>query len=520
MSPHQRPLLLDPAPLSCPKWSDILPRRNYDHLRLHVKDVTGSVDYAKLRALPMSDLSSSRLEAVLKWVEDPQWYQQFKLPPYRRYTARFTLADRLELTRVRKFINTKPRCSVRAFCVPEWDKDRKRPIFWPDLNEAISKSLLIPGLLPLKSRVRSDCAASAWSVQFDFASWYDQLPLALQISSFFSFDGRSCLAALPMGFRPAADVAHCITAAIADFPLPAGVTVTCYIDNIRFGGPSNESVSIAAQEFLRRVDAVGAVLNDRSIAPTQEEEFLGEHYNLVTKVRSLTKKTRNKLASAVDLVDKPMSVRQLAAIYGLLFFSSEVINTGFAQFFTAIRFYRSVMRSVADWDAPAPFVPPEVSRQLYAWFDLLSRNRPTPISPSDPGLPELTIYCDACEIGWGAVCISPEGSRHLAQEWSAEDKVKFDVGHSTVSEPLAVRRAVALAVKGGYRHVRIMSDHQGLVFAGNKGYGKCRSYNDMCYFLKNYTNTKFSFGFVPGAENTTADRLSREGHFHINKTKE
>ena len=31
----------------------------------------------------------------------------------------------------------------------------------------------------------------------------------------------------------------------------------------------------------------------------------------------------------------------------------------------------------------------------------------------------------------------------------------------------------------------------GLIFAGNKGYGKCRSYNDMCLFLKRYSNTVF-----------------------------
>ena len=68
-----------------------------------------------------------------------------------------------------------------------------------------------------------------------------------------------------MGFRPSADIAHVVMSAIADFPLPEGVKVTVYIDNIRFGGPSRSAVESAARQFVERAAYVGAVLNSDAI---------------------------------------------------------------------------------------------------------------------------------------------------------------------------------------------------------------------------------------------------------------
>lgn len=456
----------------------------------------------------MSDLVRDRLTRSLRWVEDPTWYDQFVLPPFRKYHARFTASDRDLLNKARKFVRTSPRCSVKAFCVPEWDRNRKRPIFWPDLNAAISKALLIAGLLPLKPDVRKKVNESAWSVQFDFASWYDQLPLNIKISSLFSFDGSLCLASLPMGFRPSADVAQCVSTAITDFPLPEGVNVTVYIDNIRFGGPSAEAVAAAAKTFLERADKVGAIVNDREIKPTQVESFLGEQYDLIQKTRCLTPKTVEKLKTTPQIIDSQMTARQLAAVFGILFFASEVLNTNLSCYFNAMRYYRTAMARLTNWDDLAPTIPLEARAELTAWLNALLSNCPVPTVPNTSE-PELTIYCDASEYGWGAACISAKGTRLISGQWTPEDRASYDVSHSTVAEPLAVRRIVAALVPGHTRHARILSDHQGLVFAGNKGYGKCKSYNDMCAFLAKFSNTSFSFDFVPGVLNSVADSLSR-----------
>lgn len=457
----------------------------------------------------MSPQSASNLAQSLRWVEDFEHYKQFELPPLIKHKTRFSPADITALEDAGKFVLCDPVCSCDSFPIPEWDRDRNRPIFHPDINAVISKSCLIKGIIPRKEVVRKNAAESRWSVQFDFASWYDQLPLDIKISSLFCFLDRRCLASLPMGFRPSADVAQSVSTAIADFHLPDQVNVSVYIDNIRFGGPTKASVTAAAEEFLARANKVGAIVNEKEITPMQHEDFLGEHYNLVRGTRSLTNKNLEKLRHAAKMLNTVLTFRQLAAIYGLLFFSSEVLRTDISQFFVALSFYRRSMSNVPEWDATAPGFDEPVLNKLRQWFQELLRNRPTPIVNSSLPSPDLTIFCDASEFGWGAVCISSTGVNLLQGEWTEEEKAAYDVSHSTIAEPLAVRKITALAVNGDHKHVRVLSDHMGLIFAGNKGYGKCRSYNDMCRFLHQYTSTTFTFGFVPGALNVTADKLSR-----------
>ena len=331
--------IYDPSPLSCPPLHDIVSRTEDNELPLHVKPVSGSVDYAALRSLPTtSDKLQAQLDHVLNWVENPSWYDQFALPSFRRYKSRLSEEDLDLLHKAGKFTQTKPRCGVKAFAVPERSKHRRRPIFWPDINKAIDKSILLKGYIPLKRDIRKKVFDSSWSIQFDFASWYDQLPLKGDIPRLFSVNGKTCLSSLPMGFRPSAEVAHTISETIADFPLPDGVTVVVYIDNVRFGGSDKAKVVKAAKEFISRADTVGAILNERNLTPRRAEDFLGEHFNLTKKTRRLTKKTLEKIDAAYSALDDPLSFRQVAAIFGLLFFCSEALQLKLSKVFPKVFF--------------------------------------------------------------------------------------------------------------------------------------------------------------------------------------
>lgn len=458
----------------------------------------------------MSEGMRRLLDKVLVWVESFEWYSQFELPKFRQHKQSLSESDVAALTEAGKFVSAPPLCSVKAFCVPEWDKNRKRPIFWPDINASIDKSFLNQGLLPLRAAVRSTVSETCFAVQFDGASWYDQLGLCGDIPRLFSVFSDQCLGSLPMGFRPSADIAHVVMSAIADFPLPEGVKVTVYIDNIRFGGPSRSAVESAARQFVERAASVGAVLNSDAIDAVEEEDFLGERYDLRKQTRALTEKTMKKLSFARSLLSKRISFRQLASVYGLLFFASEVLDTNLSVFFKALRFYRTASSCVQDWDKPAPPIPNDAKTELLAWFSSVEENKPVPTSPSGPESHDATIYCDASEFGWGAYVVTSKGTSFLSGSWTDEDREIYALGHSTVAEPLAIQRIVAASVDCTMKAVKVFSDHQGLVFAGNRGYGKCESYNNMCRFLSRY-NTVFTFGHIPGSKNTIADRLSREG---------
>lgn len=410
----------------------------------------------------------------------------------------------------KKFVHCKPRCSVKAFSVPEWAKERRRPIFWPDINTSIDRSLLLKDFIPLRREVRQKVAESKWSIQYDFASWYDQLPLHPEISPFFSVNGSTCLGSLPMGFRPSAEVAQLVSQSIADFPLPKGVSVVVYIDNIRFGGNEKEKVEEAAREFLRRVDLVGGILNGCDVIATQKEDFLGEHFNLVKGTRCLTKNTVEKVKTALQVAPSQLSFRQVAAIFGLLFYGIEVLNISLAPYYQALRYYRSTMAIVTSWNAKAPPMSKTALAQLSSCLKLMKHNVPTHIWKEENSFPDLTIYCDASAAGWGAVCISSAGIHEAGAAWTTAEKNQHNVQLSTVAEPLAVMKAVSSFVSSGCANVKVMSDHMGLVFAGNAGYGKSEEYNTMCFhLLTKFTHTHFSFGFIPGAQNVLADSLSR-----------
>lgn len=77
----------------------------------------------------MSEGMRLLLDKVLVWVESFEWYKQFELPKFRQHKQQLSESDVATLTEAGKFVSAPPLCSVKAFCVPEWDKNRKRPIF-------------------------------------------------------------------------------------------------------------------------------------------------------------------------------------------------------------------------------------------------------------------------------------------------------------------------------------------------------------------------------------------------------
>lgn len=520
-----KPSTRDPSAFKCPSFNELRPRRDkFDFLRLHVKDVAACVNLIKLRVLRMSVDTRVKLEHVLRWVEDYNFYvDNFVFPPLTLHPLKsISESDFKLMEKFGKFVSATPICAVKAFCVPEWAQERKRPIFWPDINAAIMRVLLMKGLLPLKSKVRQNVFSSRYSVQFDFASWYDQMGLSIKVATLFGVTADKCLASLPMGFRPSAEVAQMVSTAIADIELPEGVNVTIYIDNIRFGGPSEEAVVKAAKEFLVRAASVGAVLNSQVIAVESNEDFLGEHYDLKKKTRSLTSKTLEKLKVARELLSTEiLSFRQVAAIFGLLCFVSDVLNIPMCKYFKSLSAHRRLMSLVQEekWDAPAPPLEPEVTDEVLEWLSLAEVNAPTPVitQTNKDLVPDVTIYVDASEHGWGAVAVSQSCVKHYGAAWSSEDRQLFNLGQSTVAEPLAVKRAASAIVSTNFKHVAVFSDHIGLVFAGNKKYGKSENYNNMCDFLfQRFPNTDFSFNFIPGVENVLADDISR-GRFYFFK---
>lgn len=501
----------DPNVNFCPGWSDLRPRKlKCDHLPLHANEgVCSRLDVAALKELPATQEAKQHFLIAIRWIEDAARYD-FPLPPRRHHRTKLTKDDVNRLNEVGKFVFAEGICGVQSFAVPEIAKDRRRPIFWPDINEAISKDLLQASTIPLKDPIRRQVKKNSWSIQYDFKGWFDQIPLTPEISRYFAFDGNWCLGQLPMGFRPAVEVAQAITLLLVDFELPAGVEVCAYIDNVRFVGPTRASVQLAGALFTERCEKVNALIGSQTEA-SQSDTFLGETYDYRRAQRKLSDKTIEKLIYIQDGLKKsaPQSYRQIAAIFGVLFYATEVSALSLAPHFDALTFFRRTMSIVTTWDAPSEGIPADVNCKLQIWVARLLRNIPVPVARLTSAVPDIELFVDASEFGWGCVSIRGDSKRVFSQPWSQTDKAEHKVGSSVTSEPLGALRAVLATSSVGMQKVVIHTDHMGLVYAGQRGYGKARTYNEiMLQLQQKFPSTEFVFKYVPGPSNP-ADPYSR-----------
>lgn len=474
----------------------------------------GCLIYDKLLALPMKSMRDE-LKQKLRWTRDHSIYEQLgsSIPRFRRYKSRLLEKDVELLLKSKKFATTRPRTSVKSFFVVEWAKRRRRPIFWPDINEAIDKAMLGRNLIPLRSEIRKNGLKGLWSVQFDFKAWYDQLPLAEKIQKFFAFDGKHCLTTLPMGFRPACEVAQAISLALVDFELPQGVSVDVYIDNVRFIG-DNEGVVEAGKIFVQRCKEVGAKLDREEPIPKQLDTFLGEQFDYENKKRRLGEKTVEKVKfTRENLLGDILTYRQVAAIFGLLFFCAEVLALPMCFLFDIMKWFRQKMSEATDnWNATTT-LPNAVREEIKHWLEMMESNPWTTMyEEEDDTDADLVLTVDACETGWGCMSTSPESTQYYGAPWTEADHDRNFLFSSVVSEPLGTWRAICRFVPTMTRKVVIHTDHLPQVWAMKRGIAKAETYNELLVKLKTYyPNTRFEFRFISGEKNSIADALSRFG---------
>jgi hypothetical protein len=243
-------------------------------------------------------------------------------------------------------------------------------------------------------------------------------------------------------------------------------------------------------------------------------DCLGEQY-VLRKTRSMTDAMRTKVQMAAQLVEKQLTelltCRQLAAVFGVCFFATSNFSLAPKAYFDSLFFYRqlSLFATEQGWSSLAPRLPSVALEQTRHWILALLAHAHVPILEAELPI-DATITFDACDLGWGAIIQRANGSVHVcARPWSTSDLATHQLWSSVVSEPLACVRAACFGVGPGMRHVRLISDHAGLVFAGGRQYARCRSYNDCLQQLEAlFPDVRFSFAFIAGAQNR-ADSLSR-----------
>ena len=267
--------------------------------------------------------------------------------------------------------------------------------------------------------------------------------------------------------------------------------------------------------FLERCLKVNATLNDvtasmiREFLSANEEEqlrqvrswhanqftFLGVKYDWVSRQRSISDKTLDKLQAArrcLVSISGEIAPRQLATLIGLLRYAAVISEAPAFDKFSLMAWTRRVgaylQEDLKRWDERPMTFPDEYREELLSWFDVVLESSPVPIAVMLPSEVPTTIISDASGIGWGAVALY--GNSHK----TAQGRWPHEIQSSVAAEPKGVLQAVRQLVSTDEKIVLILTDHKPLVYASQSLAPRSFHYNNLLLHLRTeFPSTKFLF---------------------------
>lgn len=332
-------------------------------------------------------------------------------------------------------------CNV--FSVLELEKGRRRMIVQPMMNETLlyAGECTLPSLQSVIDLVLSSGARSV-----DFASFYHQFELPVEVRKFFCFrhKGRIFrLTTIPTGMRQCPVLAHSLTASLTATALSGSslrrqqndihaqenfsscVKAAAYIDNVAFAGEEHET-ALVERRLREMCEWIGITLNDQVSSGTKQLElnspseslsvspflsshdFLGIRFNHSTHTVSLSGKTQRKLEDITALWENDqLSIRDVLRTAGLLVWACRILAINLGRLYYVFKFLRRRKQLALDDNA-------YVWQSLRACVKQLCKNiLHKGLEGRDVKHPQETdcyvVFSDASESGYGVVGIPPDG---------------------------------------------------------------------------------------------------------------
>eukprot|EP00760_Papus_ankaliazontas_P018008 PhM_4_TR17416/c2_g1_i1/m.82265 len=506
----------------------------YDHLPLHIKPVT-PINLAILDTLHVVDGALlARWRAVQQWLSGEH-------PPVRHHNtvheARITdaeLARLIEVAQVEPTSAEMVKATCNVFPIPEFSKNRRRLIkHTKDLNDTFGKDTLVGVKLPRTKDLPATVFDGSYCITLDFAAWFDQIPLADVERSNHCFLHNNKwyrLTRLPMGQRQAVDVASTITDMLVSYPMPKGIRVDTYIDNIRFLGDVREAVVGAAADFVRRSSLIGAQLNEIVVERGKWDDleqrldalvvhsgdFLGIEYDYILNRVRVAAKAIKKLRTLYDMMraGPSFTYQNFLALFGILFFAMQVTRPPVARHYYALREYSAVARRVQHDPgimATQYQTCPSKLRLIARWVeDTLDNAWVNVVPQGSPRDTDFLLVTDASSWGWGAILWNYKTGDMLdaAGRWESMYEGKKT---STWAESEGIARALRhFFPDGPPSSLVVLTDSEVAAGAFTKGRSAAYAVNKAVQVVQDagYYSAPLSFHHIKGELNP-ADGLSR-----------
>ena len=490
---------------------------------LHIKEVD-PLDIEAVRDMAAGSIFEKDWEMAVRWLKGEPYeaLEGTRLPDTLKIPrAAFKEEQIRELLKARKIEPLRGEGKSWTNMFPHVERAKKviRVLGEPAINRHIRVKEHYPEL-EYRSRKerREQVLGSLYACEFDYKTYFDQFWLDdvarnYHVVRTVSVDGGEYfrLTRLPMGARFSPSIAQLTTWVICE-PLTKipGVRVSTMIDNVRIVADNREGFVKAVRLFLERSGRAKMSLNaeadafrttDDGIAAlgalrvSSGYDFLGEHYTVETDADGKrlycianTEKLVNKLAEALEyFAEYTPTLRQLAALIGLMLYMAHTINIELAHHHTLLRAYAQLFKGCPEWDEPTTAMSETLSCAIRGLGAMLMANQrvvigKAPAPSMDVRDYDAVVIFDACQNAWAAKVFFPKE----ALGYRVMKAFRMPLKHSAHAEPTAAKELLRwMKVEfPAAKKIALVTDHLALAkgqrrwWSGNAGFSTAFHLNE------------------------------------------
>ena len=396
----------------------------------------------------------------------------------------------------------------RPFTVPR--RDRPEPRLVIDLSVLNRYITCHRFRMVTLAQVREALLPGAWFTSLDLANAYWHVPIHRRFRPFLAVqDGETVLRfrVMPFGLNIAPRVFTKLTRTVASMLTDQGVSVLMYLDDWLVQGTSQSDAQAATTTTRIVCEHLGFKFNIPKcvLLPSQSIDWLGMNWDSRSASLRLTTTNREKLVGKLRraVVAYNFNHKLWVSLMGSLNFAAQVVPLG--RLWCRRLWWEGNHLFPRSRPHQLQPVPHHLHRMLEQWLapGLLHASVPWRSLP-----PQMTVYTDASDYGWGYQADDGLQGRGL---WSPSDKKRHINVRELMVPLLFLRQHRHLA----HLHICFHMDNVVAVHCVRR-MGSSRSLpllrtSELLFTLAASRHLTLSAVHLPGRDNVWADALSRTG---------
>lgn len=283
-----------------------------------------------------------------------------------------------------------------------------------------------------------------------------------------------------------------------------------YIDDTYLQGDTKEECQANINATVDLIHSLGLVAHpEKSVfQSTQILSILGFVLNSIEMTVKLTVEKAVRLVDACQMLiqTKTPSIRRVAQVIGYIVASFPGVMFG-PLYYRVLEGEKSLALKQCHGDYDAKMTLTEHAKKELQWW---VNNTPTAYNVINRCTPNMTIFTDASNIGWGGVI---EGQARTGDNWTPTEAKN----HINYLELLAILYSLkAFRANLAGKHVKVMCDNTTAVSCithmGTSHSVCCNKLTTAIWEWCAEYNIWLTAAYIPGAENQSADYESRVVH--------